>query len=135
MWVAARAGGARALFEYRDLDPQRIDAAIERAGKYLADDTHLNAGKNEECYAQSFKLLYYLKRGDKKKVAETARLLGALQDADGWFAHEYPNPFATAAGLHALEEAVAAGVEIDSALIVKAADALESTRGEGGTQA
>lgn len=135
VWVAATALAATALLEYRDLAPERIDAALAKAEQYLADDKHLNPGKNEECYAQSFKLLYYLKRGDKEKVAATARLLGALQDADGWFSHEYPNPFATAAGLHALEEAVAAGVDVDSALITKAADALESTRGEGGAQA
>jgi hypothetical protein len=60
--------------------------------------------------------------------------LGRLQDADGFWGHEYPSAFATAAIVHVLVRARSAGADVPGVLLARAADALQKTRREGGTQ-
>ena len=126
---------AMALREWRDLDPTRIDEAVARAEKFILDDAHVNPGQNEECYAHAYRLMYLAKKKDVARMNGIGLKLVALQDKDGFWGHEYPNPFATAAVVHALHLARQAGADIPDSYFRKAGDALTKTRGEGGRQA
>src|SRR6185503_10517009 len=55
--TAMTALSALALAEWRAVDPERVDAALARADKFLRDDSHVNRGQNEECYADAYRLL------------------------------------------------------------------------------
>jgi hypothetical protein len=63
------------------------------------------------------------------------RRLADLQDRDGFWGHEYPSAFATAAIVHILVEARKAGADVPEAIFRRAADALLKTRAEDGRQA
>lgn len=133
--VSVTALAALALHEWREVDPSRIDDAVTRAEKYILDESHLNPGSNEECYAQAYRLLFLSK---KRRVADMNRItprLSALQNKEGFWSHEYPNPFATAAVVHCLYQARQAGADVPDYVFRKAAGALARTRGEGGRQA
>ncbi|MHC4607560.1 MAG: tetratricopeptide repeat protein, partial [Planctomycetota bacterium] len=113
VWVAVSALAAGALLEWRDVAPERIDKAVERAEAYFLDESRMTRGINEEVYADAFKLLYLVLKharaaddGVRKtileKMAATAGTLAAIQDSDGAWGHEYPNPFTTAAVMQVL---------------------------------
>lgn len=126
-----------------------IERAVAAAEKFIADDANVAEGKNEEVYAQAFRLTFLVERlqnvrreeametlGPLNKALESAvKRLAAIQDAKGFWAHEYPNPFCTAAALGALRKARAAKHAVDDAVISRGCDALMSTRGERGRQA
>lgn len=142
--VAVTALASAALLEWRASDPDRIDAALKRAEKYFLDEERMARGRNEEPYADAFKVLYFLKKAEanpseKRRctavLSEVGRRLAASQKRSGFWAHEYPNPFCTAAILHLLHRARGAGARIDDAMLAKAAEAIESTRGRDGAQA
>jgi len=142
VFVATASLAATALLEWRDVDPKRIDAAIERAEKYALDDANVNKGQNEECYADAYRLLYLSRKlaGKKdeaivKRMSEIAASLAKQQKRGGSWAHEYPNPFCTAAVIECLHLAKAAGAEVDGTMFDKAVESLEKTRGENGAQA
>jgi hypothetical protein len=61
--------------------------------------------------------------------------LADLQDRDGFWGHEYPSAFATAAIVHILVEARKAGAEVPEGIFRRAAEALLKTRAEDGRQA
>src|SRR5262245_9316225 len=135
-----------ALLEWRDLDPQRIDAALERGEKYLLDETKMARGKNEESYADAYRLLYLARKqatltDDAAKKQGTGRMnnlvvsLAAIQDKAGFWAHEYTNPFVTAAVLQVLIGARRAGAVVDDAILNRGGEALKTTRDEKGRQA
>lgn len=141
VWVCVSAAAAAALLDWRDVAFDRIDAALARAEKYFLDDARLARGINEESYAEAFKILYLLKKQEVQpdpknleRIAAIAKSLARLQDARGFWSHEYFNPFCTAAVAHAVHLAQKAGAKIDETLVKKAADALWSTRGANGEQ-
>ncbi len=134
-FMAVTAAAALALSEWRALDPARIGAAPARAEEHLDDDRRMNRGQNEECYADAYRILYWASKKDVPRMNRLVVRLAAQQDKDGFWAHEYPNPFATAGVVHALDAARKAGAAVPAALFSKAAVALLKTRGEGGRQA
>jgi hypothetical protein len=136
VFVAATALAAAALREWRSIDPARVDRAVERAEAYILNDANLAPGQNEECYAQAYRLLYLAKKGGaKERMNAIVRRLAEIQDERGFWAHEYPNPFCTAAAMHALWFAKGAGAEGAEPLMARGAAAIRSTRGDGGRQA
>jgi hypothetical protein len=135
VWMAITAMGAQALQGWSHLDPARIGPAIERAESFLRDDANTAKGRNEESYAQAYRLHYFARGNDRTLMARIVSRLAEMQDADGHWPHEYQNPFSTAAVLHALSVAKKAGADVPDLLFRKAADAIASTRGELGRQA
>lgn len=135
VWGAVTALASLALLEHRDVDPRRIDAALARADAFLRDDRRLAPGKNEESYAQAFRLHYFAARRDRDLLNRVVARLGAMQDKDGHWPHEYPNPFSTAVVVHALATARKAGATVPDVLFHRASDALLATRGEENRQA
>lgn len=141
-WVAVTAIVATALLEWRSVAPDRIDGALTKAEAYLLDESKMNRGKNEEVYAESFKILYFARKQAKKKdpknlerISDCAKRLAGLQDKKGFWGHEYPNPFTTASIVQVLAEAKAVGAKFDESMIAKAAEGLLKTRGADGAQA
>jgi len=134
VWMAVTALSALALSEWRPVDPDRIDAALKRAETVLRDDLLVNPDLHEEIYAQAFRLHYFAMRKDTAMLNHLVARVAALQDAQGFWAHEYPNPFVTGVVVHALETAKRAGAEVPGPIYRLAAEALLSTRGSGGRQ-
>ncbi len=133
--VAVTALACAALFEWREIDPEKIDAALARAEKYALDENNPARGANEECYAEAYKILYLARKGDaaaRAAMVAPAKRLEQILGAAGLWAHEYPNPFATAAVINCLWRAKQQGAEIPDGLIRKAADGLAKQRGEDG---
>lgn len=134
-YVAVTALAARALLEWRDAAPARIDEALARAENYLADDGRVSHDKCEACYAEAYRLHYYTAKKDHPRMNKLVRRLADLQDRDGFWGHEYPSAFATAAVVHILVDARKAGADVPETLFRRAGDALLKTRGEDGRQA
>ena len=135
-----------ALLEWRHLDPERIDAAIAKGEKYLLDESRMARGKNEESYAESYRLLYFsLKRATAADDASAKTAvdhmnsivtrIAAIQDKAGFWAHEYPNPFVSATVLQVLMRARNAGATVDDSMLSRGAAALNATRDDKGRQA
>jgi len=134
-----------ALLQWRDADPEGVDLALVKGEKYILDDRKLARGKNEECYAEAYRLLYLSGRhasladgaAKKKMVGLMDGIVGnlaAIQDQGGFWAHEYPNPFATAAVLQMLQKARKAGATVNDAILSRGSDALKATKDEQGRQ-
>jgi hypothetical protein len=134
VWMAVTALSALALSEWRDIDPGRIDGALKKADVALRDERRLNADKHEEIYAHAFRLHWFASRKDVAMLSRIVSRVAAMQDAQGFWAHEYPNPFITGVVVHALEVAKKAGAEVPGPIYRRAAEALLSTRGSGGRQ-
>jgi hypothetical protein len=135
VFVAVTALAALALQEWRDVAPARIDPALARAEKFLRDDENLAPGRCEACYADAYRLLFFAGKQDVPRMNRMVRRLVELQDRDGFWSHEYPSAFATAAVVRCLALGRKAGAEVPDAVFHRAADALLKTRGEGGRQA
>ncbi len=134
VWGAVTALSALALMEWRDVDPKRIDEALRKADAVLRDEGKLNPGRNEEIYALAYRLHYFARLKDVSVLNRLSAKLCALQTSQGFWAHEYPNPFATAVVVHALDTAKKAGADVPGAVFRRASEALMSTRGSGGRQ-
>ncbi len=134
VFMAVTALAALALLERREAAPARIDAALERAERYLRDEANLAPDRCEECYAQAYRLLYFAARKDAPRMNRIVRRLAEIQDADGFWGHEYPSAFATAAVVRCLVLARKAGAEVPEPLFRRAAEALLRTRNEDGRQ-
>ncbi|HEX7900710.1 MAG TPA: acetylxylan esterase [Planctomycetota bacterium] len=134
VFVAVTALSALALDAWREQAPDRIAVALARADAVLRDDARVVPGQCEECYAEMGRLLFFTKSGDLGRMNHVVRRLAALQDVDGFWGHEYPSAFATAAVVHALVGARKAGAEVPEPLLQRAADALLKTRRDGGRQ-
>jgi hypothetical protein len=134
VWGAITALAALALHEWRDVAPDRIDAALRKADAFLQDESHFARGHHEESYALAYRLHYFAARRDESGLRRVVGRLAETQDADGHWPHEYQNPFSTAAVVHALTVAKRAGADVPDILYRRAADALLSTRGELGRQ-
>ncbi|HVE43133.1 MAG TPA: hypothetical protein VNM14_24875 [Planctomycetota bacterium] len=134
VWGAVTALSAMALMEWRDVDPKRIDEALRKADAVLRNDGKLNPGRNEEIYALAYRLHYFARLKDVSTLNRLSAKLCALQTSQGFWAHEYPNPFATAVVVHALDAAKKAGADVPGPVFRRASEALMSTRGSGGRQ-
>ncbi len=148
-WMAATALSLAALQEWRELAPERVDAAIAAGERYLFDERKMNRGSNEEIYADAYRLLYLtrkLQHGDKGQqdsatLARMKECAGHLQRTQttgkvkGFWAHEYPNPFSTGAVMDILLMARDAGLPIAPSLFDDGAEALLSVRSPGGSYA
>jgi hypothetical protein len=134
VWTAVTALSAMGLREWRDLDPVRVDAALKKADLALRDESRMAPDEHEETYALAYRLHYFAELKDTAMMHRIVSRLAAIQDADGFWCHEYANPFSTAAVVHALAVARKAGADVPEVLFKKASDALLSTRGEGGRQ-
>jgi tetratricopeptide (TPR) repeat protein len=141
--MASTALAAAALLEWRDADPERIDRAVAAAERYIFDDANLARNENEECYAHAYRLVYLARKAGRdrdagahfaRKIDEIVGRLGRIVTRDGWWAHEYPNAFATAAVVQALAAARDAGSQSAGDLIKRGAAALQRSRGDGGVQ-
>ncbi|HTF56585.1 MAG TPA: hypothetical protein VK661_05055, partial [Planctomycetota bacterium] len=135
-----------ALLEWRDVDPARIRAALAVGEKFLLDEKNMARGQNEEPYADAYRLLYLArkhatladdeaKKTSKERMNAIVKKLAAIQGKDGNWAHEYPNPFCTAAVLQMLLLARKAGAEVEEGMLARGAEALKATRDDKGRQA
>jgi hypothetical protein len=127
VYMACTALAALALLEWRDLDPARCDAAIERAWTYLADESHSATDNTQErMWNHGYRMLFFTRwprsrreGSDEGQVeasgsGETDR---SAAEKGGIFAHEYPNPFVSATVLHALRAAQKAGANVNPAAL------------------
>jgi hypothetical protein len=144
VYVAVTALCASALLDWSSVEPERAKAAIEKAAAYLTDESHVVQGgnKQERVWAHSYRALFFTKlaagsgplaEGAKAKLKDVVKRLQDLQMQNGQFAHEYPNPFATATALHALKTAETGGVVTPASVVNGSAAALRGARGEDGT--
>lgn len=131
VWGAITALAALALLEWGD---PRAQDAIARADAFLKDAANFAKDRHEECYAHAFRLHYFARRGDTTSMAKVVARLAAIQEDEGFWAHEYANAFSTAAVAHALTTARAAGAEVPPHILQRAADALMSARDDKGRQ-
>lgn len=134
VWMAVTALSAIALSEWRDVDPRRVEAALKKADAALRDDRRINLDLHEEIYAHAFRLHYFARLKDVPTLNRIVARVAGMQDSQGFWAHEYPNPFITGVVVHALDTAKKAGADVPDAIYRRAADALLSTRGSGGRQ-
>jgi hypothetical protein len=143
-WVAITAIALAGLSDWREVDPENVDKAIARGEKFLFNAKNLSPGQNEECYADAFRLLYLKRRlarleGGSQEAATArermntvAKALVEQQSEKGFFAHEYPNPFTSAAVLLALKDAQDSGAAVPASVFDLGSKALLSTRGTDG---
>jgi hypothetical protein len=145
-WMAVTSLAATALSEWHDVAPAEIDKALARAEDYLYHGTgRVNAGKNEECYACAYRILYLHRTLAQTESAESrkellakeqelADRLVALQTvASGQWAHEYDNAFATAVMLDALADVEKDGGTVMPEAVKKGIAGLEAARYEDGS--
>ncbi len=141
--MSITAAASAALLEWRDVDPKRIDAALAKAEKYLVDEAQMARGKNEECYADAYRIQYWSRKWRSTKeaskrsaavkaIAAAVEGLAKSQKAGGSWAHEYPNPFCTAAVLNSFYRAVQCKLEIPGRLVGPSAESIKKCRGADG---
>lgn len=147
VYVSGTALAAIGLMEWRDIDPKRIDKAIDKALTYLLDERNVaTKDRNEIVWAHAYRLIFfehYLRYAGVKrlkgpmdartKAIEVVKALSDLQLESGAWRHEYPNPFATASVVHALFRIKDAKVPTGKKIVDKATAALATTRGDDGT--
>ncbi|MBI4563879.1 MAG: tetratricopeptide repeat protein [Planctomycetes bacterium] len=142
VWTAVTAMCSAALLEWRELDPERIDRALEKATEYLLNENNLNRGKYETSYADAYRMVYFSKRSrvfpnDKDRMTaamnDIIQKLAESQKKSGHWWHEYTNPFITGTVLYALATAREAGAQVDAALGERGAQALLDCRRDDGT--
>ncbi|MHC4851992.1 MAG: hypothetical protein ACYTF5_08240 [Planctomycetota bacterium] len=155
VWIAITALAATALTEFRDIapneiDPGAVDAAVAKAKKFLFDPKRLNRGENEDVYADTYRLLFLARQAGKADADQKQNILammdGVVKDAsarqlkthprkkgvEGFWAHEYPNAFCTAAMLWGLHDARKAGAKVPDEVIDKGLGALLRAREASG---
>lgn len=142
VWMAVSALACAALLEWREVDAEAVDRALERALPYLLEEKNLNRGKYETSYADAFRLYYMAKRTrafPKEKDAlvkamnDIVEKLGKLQRKEGFWWHEYPNPFVTGMVLVCLDLARRAGAEVPREMVERGVAALKGVRSKRGT--
>lgn len=135
VYAAGTALSSLALLLWRDVAPERIDAALKRADAYLCDEKNIaTTNERERAWAHLYRLLYFAERGTLgKKMGEVAATLAKMQQKDGSWYHEYPNPFVTASVVHALVTAKKGGAEVEDAVLQRGARAVEGCRAEDGS--
>jgi len=148
VWVAVSSLACNALLRHRDRVTaelrDEIDDALRRGERYILDPMHLNRGKNEDVYADAYRLLFLAARHAAAEAESDRRRLrlhmrGIIKDAelrqktDGFWAHEYGNAFCTAAMVQGLMAAREAGVQVTEAVLRGAREALTAARFEDGS--
>jgi len=145
--MAVTALACAALLEWREEAPSGVETVLAAGEAYLLDENKMARGKNEEPYADAYRLLYFARKQDVRgltgKGHETnvqqmnaiVKKLAAIQDKNGNWAHEYPNPFCTGAVLQMLLLARKAGAEVEEGVLTRGAEALKATRDDQGRQA
>ena len=143
VWVAQTALACTALLEWRDLAPEAVDRALARGEAYIFDERYMARGFNEEIYADAYKLLYLCRKLDATadaaaRDAAVERMNAVIRDlmptqgesgrGEGFWAHEYPNPFCTAAVMNSLQLARERGATVPSAMMRRGAEALVRVR-------
>lgn len=141
--VAVTSLAATALLTWRHIDPQRVDAALARAERYLCDDDRVALGTEEEVYAQAYRMLYWTRRvkarfGVRDEAVQNLGKLvaraAAIQDkGSGFFAHEYKNAFCTGSMLWSLWQVRQSGVVVEDDVILLGLSALRSARRDDGS--
>ena len=139
--MAISALACRALLDWRELAPERVDAALERGEAYLASDHGVRRGEAVAwVYADAFRLLHFAKRRATLGAEERARvdtlldgwisnLLAQQREIGGSFKHfTYRSTFVTAMVSHCLHEARLAGAEVADTVFDDAARELEGAR-------
>jgi hypothetical protein len=145
VWIAITAIAMTALWEHRAAHPdlhERIDRALRRGEAYLLDEKHIARDKNEECYSDAYRLLYFSRRAGASDGRQREQLVASMneivqaaaksQKASGFWSHEYENAFATGAVLQQVLAAKAAGATVPTEMTDKAAQALLSARWKSG---
>jgi len=146
VWVAITAIAMTALWEHRDAVPElrdRIDRALQRGEAYVLDEKHIARERNEECYSDGYRLMYFARRAAaapdfavRGRIVEQMNTIvqaaGRSQKNSGFWAHEYENAFATGAVLQQVLAAKAAGATVPTEMTDKAAQALLSARFQNG---
>jgi hypothetical protein len=143
VYVSVTALAGLALLEWSHVEPDRVAAAVARAAAYLEDEKHCATDNlQERVWAHSYRALFFarlaagggpLAERASGKLKDVVKRLEALQGDGGRFAHEYPNPFATATALHALKTAERAGIAPSPRTLSAGAAALAGSRGDDGT--
>lgn len=134
VYVAVTALAAWALHSWRETAPDRIGAAVARADRYLLDENHLATTNDQErAWAHLYRIHFWSQLGGRtEEIGKAWSRLRDLQQKDGLWYHEYPNPFVTASVLHAMKAAKEAGVDVDDAPLRRAARAIASCRSRNG---
>lgn len=140
--VAATSLALAALVEWRNVATEdRVTAALAKGEKYVLTPSSFAERTNEEIYAHAYRLIFLVRKASAfpaskaaavEAMNESVAVLEARQNKNGFWAHEYPNPFSTAAVVHALHEARSAGASVKEETFLRAATALKSTRGADG---
>ncbi len=138
VYMAGTAIAAMALLAWKDTDPKGVQAALDRAWPYLADEKNMATDDTDEViWGYAYRLQYFsrLAAADKekkdaslKKIAEIVDLVAKLQKKSGIWQHEYDAPFTTATVLLALWESKQAGAAVPDEVVRKGADALSQCR-------
>lgn len=148
VWVATTALACTALLEWRSLNPEAVDEALQLGERYMLHERYMARGFQEEIYAEAYKLFYLAgKHGRLESGADSraciermnavVKRIQELQGtpesrAPGFWGHEYPNPFTTAAVMNALVRARERGALVPKALLARGADALLTVRSDTG---
>ena len=141
--VAVTALCAMALLDWKTVRPQAIEESLKAAERFLWDEKNTNPHDNDEIiWAHTYRLMYLsrllkaqpAKAGKiKKKMTVITKMISRLQGKRGDYAHEYPNPFATALTIHGLSLARDAKVSVPRKVMTQAAQAVARCRGDDGT--
>jgi hypothetical protein len=146
VWVAITALCCQALLRHRAnfTDQDLIDQALQRGEAFLLDPSRLNRGRNEDVYADAYRLLFLAHRWRSDPDSERREELRAAmfriiaeaqlrQKAAGFWAHEYSNAFCTAAMVQGLLAAQRVGLTIPDQMLSRAKTALMSARSPDGS--
>ena len=141
--MAITALAAAAVLAWWDLDPDRAEAAVARAERYLRDDGRVASGTEEEVYAQAYRILYWVRKAAaspssrseaRKHLQALVGRVAEIQDPrHGLFMHEYHNAFCTGVVLWSLHLAKGAGVQVPEEVLKRGTKALVAARREDGT--
>ncbi len=148
VWMAVSALSCQALLRYRNtVGPElrkRIDDALWRGERFLRDDSQVNRGRNEDVYADAYRLDYYALRMALAQTKEEKAQIRALarhiirdvesrQGDRGFWAHEYANAFCTAAMVQSLLGIREFGVPVPETMLKKSTQAILSGRRANGS--
>ncbi len=113
---------------------QRIESAIKRATDFLIDNRNLNLQDRDELFwAFAYRVRFLAEMVSQRPelqapLQSAVNDLQAIQANNGYWFHEYPNPFVTATALVTLHQAEQLGMSVDSEVISKGIAALQRDR-------
>ena len=113
---------------------QRIESAIKRSTNFLIDNRNLNLQDRDELFwAFAYRVRFFAEMVSQRPelqapMQSAVNDLQAIQASNGYWFHEYPNPFVTATALVTLHQAEQLGMSVDSEVIAKGIVALQRDR-------